>query len=122
MEKPISRQMHGAIDYLYSAIVPFMPEIAGYSDEEKAKLLSRILGGGAFAYSALTKSEWGIFKLLPFKAHLVIDLGVSLFALGSPWILGFSKNKAARNALIAIGAAGLTASLLTQNKEMDKDV
>jgi hypothetical protein len=118
MEKPITRQAHGAIDYAYAALVPFLPEIAGFKKEKKAALLCRALGGGAFAYSALTKAEWGLYKLLPFKAHLIVDLSVSLFAVGAPWILGFADNKKARNAVIAVGLAGLTASLLTENKEI----
>ena len=116
MNKPISRELHGAIDYAYAALVPFIPKIAGFSDEEKANLLCKLLGGGALTYTALTKAEWGLIKLLPFKTHLMIDLSVSLMAIGAPWLLGFSDNKKARNAVIAIGAAGLMASLLTENK------
>jgi len=118
MEKPISRQAHGAIDYAYAALVPFIPEIAKFDNEEKATLLCRLLGGGALAYTALTRAEWGLYRVLPYKAHLAIDLSVSLFALASPWLLGFSSNKRARNAVLAIGAAGLTASLLSETKEM----
>jgi hypothetical protein len=118
MKKPITRQAHGAIDYAYAALVPFIPEIARFKKEKKATLLCRALGGGAFAYSALTKAEWGLYKILPFKAHLVVDLSVSLFAIGAPWLFGFSNNKAARNAVVAIGLAGLSASLLTEDQEM----
>jgi hypothetical protein len=116
MKRPITRQAHGAIDYAYAALVPFIPEIAGFTDEEKATLLCRVLGGGAFVYTALTKAEWGIVKVLPFKSHLLIDASVSLLAIGAPWLLGFSNNKRARNAVIAIGIAGLTASLFTKRK------
>ena len=118
MNKPISRQAHGAIDYTYAALVPFIPEMAGFKHEEKASLLCRVLGGGAFAYSALTKAEWGLYKVLPFKTHLVVDMSVSLFAIGAPWLLGFAGNKRARNAVVAIGAAGLVASLLTEREEI----
>ncbi|WP_143822874.1 hypothetical protein [Mucilaginibacter sp. MD40] len=96
-----------------------MPELADFDKDEKARVLCRLLGGGALAYTALTKAEWGLIKLLPFKAHLAIDLTVSIFAAASPWLLGFSKNKQARNTLLAVGLAGLSASLLTENKEAD---
>ena len=120
MNKPVSRQLHGAIDYAYAALVPFIPEIAGFNKEEKANLLCKLLGGGALTYTALTKAEWGLVKLLPFKTHLIIDTSVSLLAIGAPWLLGFSGNKKARNAVVAIGAAGLLASLLTRNENMQK--
>ncbi|MFD0794833.1 hypothetical protein ACFQZX_14495 [Mucilaginibacter litoreus] len=118
MEKPISRQAHGAIDYAYAALVPFIPELAGFTKEEKANLLCKALGGGALAYTAITKAEWGLCKILPFKAHLLIDLSVSIFAAASPWVLGFADNKRARNAAFAIGLAGISASLLTDDKEL----
>jgi hypothetical protein len=120
MKKPVSRQLHGAIDYAYAAIVPFIPEMAGFSDQEKATLLCRLLGGGALTYTMLTKAEWGVIKLLPFKTHLMIDLSVSIMAIGAPWLLGFSGKRKARNAVIAIGVTGLIASLFSENKNMKK--
>jgi len=116
MQKPISRKAHGAIDYAYAALVSHLPEVAGFKDEKKAALLCHLLGSGAFAYTALTKAEWGIVKVIPFKAHLLIDLTASLFTLGAPWLLGFAGNKKVRNIVLAVGAAGVVASLLTETE------
>jgi hypothetical protein len=116
MKKPITRQAHGAIDYAYAALVPFLPQLVGFDDEEKADILCKVLGGGAFTYTGLTKAEWGLIKVLPFKAHLVVDTSVSILAIAAPWLLGFANNKRARNTVIAIGAVGLVASLLTKRK------
>jgi hypothetical protein len=120
MEKPITRQQHGAIDYAYGAIVATLPELVKFKDAKSATTLCRSLAGGALVYSLLTKAEWGAAKVIPFKTHLLIDFATSLFALGAPWLLGFSRNAKARNTLIGIGLAGLTASLLTQPDEMDQ--
>jgi len=118
MKKPISRQTHGVIDYAYSAVVAVLPEIAGFKEEEHATTLCRALAGGALAYSSLTKAEWGAVKAIPFKTHLLIDSTTSLFALAAPWLLGFSRNKKARNSILLVGLAGLAASLLTEREEM----
>ncbi|WP_345947794.1 hypothetical protein ABDD95_13150 [Mucilaginibacter sp. PAMB04274] len=118
MEKPISRQAHGAIDYAYGAVVAMLPELLDFKEEKKAVTLCRVLAGGALAYSLLTKAEWGVIKVLPFKKHLLIDFTTSLFALGAPWLLGFSHNEKARNAVIGVGLAGLSASTLTQAEDM----
>ena len=56
MSKPISKNLHGLIDYSYAVSVPLLPEIAGFKNQESAKLLCRRLGAGAFSYSLLTKA------------------------------------------------------------------
>lgn len=117
MNQPISKNLHGLIDYSYALVVPLLPEIAGFKHLESAKLLCRGLGAGALSYSLLAKARWGLFRLLPFKAHLAIDLSVSCLALAAPWILDFSDKSRARNALLATGLTGLAATLLTEPKE-----
>ncbi|MBS7563523.1 hypothetical protein KHS38_03815 [Mucilaginibacter sp. Bleaf8] len=120
MKKPISRQAHGIADYGYALLVSALPELAGFTEEKKATTLCRALGGGALAYSLFTKAEWGVIRTIPFKAHLLLDFSANLFALGSPWLLGFSKNKRARNAVMAAALTGLLTSILTENEEMDE--
>lgn len=118
MEKPISRKMHGGADYAYAALTAVLPELAGFEEVEKAKLLCRIISGGTLAYTLFTRAEWGLFKLIPFKAHLITDFTAGIFALGAPWIFKFSDNEKARNAFLAIGLTSVVASLLTEPEEM----
>ncbi|MGI4727599.1 MAG: SPW repeat domain-containing protein [Janthinobacterium lividum] len=118
MEKPISRKLHGGADYAYAALTAVLPELAGFEDDEKAKLLCRIISGGTLAYTLFTRAEWGLFKLIPFKAHLIIDFTAGVFALGAPWIFKFSANKKARNTFLALGLTSVMASLLTKTEEM----
>ena len=116
MDKPISKNVHGIIDYSYAAIVPHLPELIGFENQENATTLCRTLGGGALAYTLLTKAKWAPVPLIPFKTHLAIDLSVSLLALATPWLFGFSRHRAARNTLLAVGLTGIAASLLTDSK------
>jgi hypothetical protein len=118
MNKPISKNVHGFIDYGYAIMVPLLPEIAGFKKQRTASLLCRGLGAGALAYTLLTKARWGLIPLLPFKKHLLIDFSVSCFALASPWLFGFSKKKSATAAVMAAGILGLTASVLTEPLEL----
>lgn len=39
MDKPISRNLHGLIDYIYSAIVPLLPELAGFRKQESKSVM-----------------------------------------------------------------------------------
>jgi hypothetical protein len=118
MQKPITRYMHGAADYSYAAVVSAAPELVGFTEERTAATLCRVLGSGALLYSLLTRYEWGLYRVIPFKAHLVADVSANVLALGAPWLFRFARNRRARNTFLAAGLIGMTVVLLTQNKEM----
>lgn len=125
MDQPISRPMHGVLaDYPYLLAVSTAPETVGFAeDSPTATALCRAIGGGVLATSLLTRAEWGVVRVLPYKAHLAkahlaIDLGTSLFALAAPWLFGFAKNEKARNTFLAMGAVGLVAGALCKPEEM----
>jgi len=121
MKKPISRKTHGAADYLYAAVAAMLPELAGFEEEEKAKILCRTISGGTLAYTLLTRAEWGLIKLIPFKTHLITDFTAGIFTLSAAWIFKFSENKKARNTFLVLGLTSVVASLLTQPEEMVGD-
>ncbi|GAB2524172.1 SPW repeat domain-containing protein [Spirosoma aerophilum] len=114
MEQPISRKQHGIADYGYIPLVAAAPSLVGFENEPTATRLARIISGGVLASSLLTRYEWGVWKVIPFNAHLAADAAVSAFSLASPWLLGFSKNKRARNTFLAIGLFGTVVGLLTR--------
>ncbi|GEO05727.1 hypothetical protein AAE02nite_33910 [Adhaeribacter aerolatus] len=119
MEKPINRFVHGIIDYKYAAIVSAAPELAGFKDqEETATTLCRVMGSGALLYSVFTRYELGLFRVMPFKTHLMIDLAANALAVTAPWLFGFAHNQRARNTFLGAGLMGLTVALLTQTEEM----
>jgi len=120
MQKPITRQMHGVADYGYAPLMFAAPEIAGFTDEKKAVMISRIIGGKVLASTLLTKAEWGVYKVIPFKVHLALDVAVSLFSLAAPWIFGFANNAKARNTFLAMGAVGAVVTSLTEPREMNE--
>jgi len=118
MKKPITRPMHGVADYGYAALVTAAPKLVGFENEKAATLLCYGLGGGALLYSLFTRYELGVFRIMPFKTHLMLDLAANVFALAAPWILGFSKNKQACNTCLVAATTGLVVSAFTQPFEM----
>jgi hypothetical protein len=118
MQKPITRTLHGAADYSYAVAVAAAPQLVGFTQNRTATSLCQILGGGALLYSLFTRYEWGLYPIIPFKAHLAIDGSANVMALGAPWLFHFSHNKSARNTFLAAGLIGLIVALLTQPKEM----
>lgn len=121
MKKLISRQTHGALDYLYAGLITAAPRIFDYADEETATTLSRVVGGGVTLTSLLTRYELGAVRVLPFKAHLAADVAAGLFTLSAPWLFGFARNRAARNVFVGMGAFSVLAGLVTEPEEMDEE-
>lgn len=118
MEKPITRQMHGFADLTYIPTVAVLPEVVGFKEETTAVNLCRALSGSLLANGLMTRAEWGLYKLIPFKAHLMSDIAVGLFTMSAPWLFGFSKNKKACCSFLAIGATNIMAGMLTKDEEM----
>jgi hypothetical protein len=120
MTKPISRQVHGILDYSAAPLVAAAPALIGFSQDKTPSVLSYVLGGGILALTACTRAEWGLVKSVPFKTHLTLDVVTALTSLSAPWLLGFSRNKKARNTFLAIGATLLATGLLSEREEMPK--
>lgn len=118
MKKLISRQTHSVIDYTYAAAVSSSPETIGFRDEETATALCRLLGSGVVMSSLMTRYELGLIRVMPFKAHLALDVVTGLFTVAAPWLSGFSRNRAARNTFVTAGAFSVLAGLMTEPKEM----
>jgi hypothetical protein len=118
MNKPISRAQHGLADYMYIPLVAVAPDLMNFEEEKTATTLCQVLSGGVLLSSLMTRAEWGLAPVIPFKAHLGADLAVGAFTLSAPWLFSFAHNKRARNTFLAIGAFGLVASLLTRPEEM----
>lgn len=109
----IKRSQHGIADYVYAPLVWMAPKIAGFYLLPQATLACRAASVGALTYSLLTNAEWGAAKLIPYKAHLAIDLAVGVASLAAPWMLGVQKNSRARNTLLLMGAVSLVVGVLS---------
>lgn len=120
MDKPITRVQHGFTDYSYIPLVSSAPHLVGFTDNKTASTLCYVLSSTILASSLVTRAEWGVFKVMPYKAHLVLDTVGGLTALTAPWLFGFAKDKKARNTFIAAGLFGLLAGLLSKPEEMPK--
>jgi hypothetical protein len=121
MEKPISRFQHGFADYTYAPLALALPKLAGFEHQKKAVLLTKIISSNVLLTTLFTRAEWGVFKKIPFKTHLALDVAMGALIAGAPWLFGFSHDKAARNAFLAMGTVSLLAGTLTQPEEMPLD-
>lgn len=119
MNKPISRPLHGFLDYGYAAAITAAPEVLGFVDEaETATFACRILGIGTVLAAVFTRYELGVVRVMPFKMHLLGDLLTGISALVLPFALKFSDKGRARNTFLGFGVLALVVSFLTSSEEM----
>ncbi len=119
MAKPISRPLHGLLtDYPYVLIVGTAPFWLGLARSSTPTTLCFVLAGLILLTSLVTRAEWGLVRVLPYKLHLAGDVLVGLFSLLSPFLFGFADNPTARNAFIVFGLFGIMAGTLSQSNEM----
>ena len=121
MKRLISRRQHAATDYSYIPLVSLAPVLAGFKDDETATRLCRIASGVVAVSTLLTRAEWGTFRVMPYRAHLAIDAAVGAFSSAAPWLFGFAGDARARHTVLAMGAMGLTAGLMSRPDEMPAD-
>ncbi len=113
--------MHGLLtDYPYVLIVGTAPFWLGFRDQRTPATLCFVLAAAILLTSLVTRAEWGLLRVLPYKLHLVADVAVGLFALLSPFLLGFSDSPTPRNALIVFGLFGIMAGTFSQADEMPR--
>lgn len=109
----IPRPVHGLADYVYAPTMAAAPEFFGFAHNEKAAGISRMIGAGVLASTVLTRAEWGLAKLMPYKTHLTLDFTAGLAVLAMPWLAGFGRDNRARNTFLVMGAISVGASLLS---------
>ena len=115
--KIIPRPVHAVMDYAYGAAALAAPKVLGFQDDDKARLAGTAVGVVTLVSALTTRHEGGVVKLLPFNTHLKLDALTSLVALASPWLLGFSGNAKARNAMIGFAVIATTVVALSQPDE-----
>jgi hypothetical protein len=119
--EPIPRVAHGIGDYATVPLVAAAPALAGFTGDRTATRLALGLAGGILVQALTTKAEWGAVRAVPYRTHLRTDMALGLAATAAPWLLGFSRDAAARNTFLALGAGLFAAGLLSDPTEMDAD-
>jgi hypothetical protein len=109
----IPRPIHGIADYIYVPTMTAAPALFRFAHNRPAARLSYLVGSGVLASTVLTRAEWGMFKLMPYKAHLFLDFGAGLGVMAMPWLAGFARDRRARNTFLVMGAISVGASLLS---------
>jgi hypothetical protein len=111
MRKPISPRIHGVLDYTTSAAVVAMPRLMNFP--KPARRLCDSLAASYTSLSAFTDYPLSVRRTVPFKAHGATELAIAAALPVMPWVLGFSKHRAARNFCFGLTALTLVVAAFT---------
>lgn len=87
----ITPTIHAYLDYPVALTLMAAPFALGLGGSHPlAKQLSVIVGVAAFVLTILTNHRLGVFRVLPYRAHLAADFLVGVVFALAPLALGFS--------------------------------
>jgi len=109
-----STRTHGILDFVSAGTLLVLPRMLGWSERVTRLLTNAALG--TVGYSLLTRYEFGLFKVLPMKAHLLLD-GMSGAMLCAIPLMFADEETTVKAALVGLGLFEITAALTTETRE-----
>ncbi len=88
--KFVTKRIHAFLDYPVALALVILPYILGLGNSHPLALyLSVVTGIAAFMLTLLTNHHLGVFRIIPYKVHLIVDFLVALVFLVVPFIFSF---------------------------------
>ncbi len=115
----LNSKIHGAIDYGVVLFLLLSPTLFALPDTTSK--FTYALAVIHFFLTITTKFELGLFKIIPFKIHGMIELIVSLALVGVAFYLGNLEGDLARNFYLAFALAVFLTWLLTDYNSTSKN-
>lgn len=115
--KPISRAVHGFMDYMMGILLIAGPYLFELHRKNADSYIFFALGGATLLYSALTSYELGLVKLIPMRIHLVLDMLSGMLLAASPWLFGFADRVFLPHFIL--GIIEIVAVMLTNSTKED---
>lgn len=115
----LNSKIHGIIDYLVVLFLFLAPTL--FHLPEFTSKFTYALGAVHLTLTILTKFELGIFKIIPFKIHGIIELIVSLALVAVAFYLGNLEGSLAKTFYLCFAAAVFVTWLITDYKDKAVD-
>lgn len=108
----VVRFVHGIADYVLAVLIVFSPWLSGFSDHRPAMMITVGFGAVMAIYSALTDYELGVFRVIPFLAHLGLDAVGGGLLIAAPFLFGFADRVWVPHLVLGIVEASFAALTL----------
>jgi VIT1/CCC1 family predicted Fe2+/Mn2+ transporter len=112
---PISRFLHGAIEYVAGVLLIAAPFLFGF-ESSAAVALSIVAGVVVIAVAASTDGPTSLINSIPIPAHLLLDFALSAVLIAAPFLFGFSGESAPTAFFIVLGVLHLLVTIGTRFK------
>ena len=88
--KFVTKRIHAFLDYPVALTLIALPFLLGLGNSNPLALqLSVAVGIAALLLTVLTDHHLGVFRVIPYKFHLLVDFLVALVFIAAPFVLGF---------------------------------
>jgi hypothetical protein len=111
MRKRISTKTHAFLDYLTIAKFLLLPRVMNFSPAVTNGMTA--VGLVKLAYTLLTKHEGGVYKVLPMKAHLAMDVAGGAMLCALPFAAD-DADETEKGVCCALGGFDIVAAALTE--------
>ena len=92
----VTKTVHAWLDYPVALALIVLPFLLGLGASHPLALtISPVVGLAAFLLTVFTDHHLGLFRVVPYRLHLAVDLTVGVLFLILPFALGFTGLAAA---------------------------
>jgi hypothetical protein len=110
---PISRFVHGAIEYAAGVLLIAAPFLFGFK-ASAAVAVSIIAGVLVLVIAASTDGPTSLIDSIPIPVHLLLDLTLAAVLVASPFLFTFNDESAPTAFFIVLGVAHLLITIGTR--------
>jgi len=112
---PISRFLHGAIEYAVGVLLIAAPFLFGF-ESGAAVALSVVAGVVVLAVAASTEGPSSLIDSIPIAAHVLLDFALAGVLIAAPFLFGFSDESGPTALFIILGVMHLLVTIGTRFK------
>lgn len=112
---PLSRFLHGAIEYLVGVLLIAAPFLFAF-ESDAAVALSIVAGVLLIAVAASTEGAGSLIDSIPISIHLLFDFALAAVLIASPFLFSFTGESAPTALFLIIGVAHLLVTIATRFK------
>lgn len=88
--KFVTKQIHAYLDYPVAIALMALPFVLGLGNSNPLALhLSVVTGVAAFILTLLTDHQLGVYRIIPYKGHLLVDALVGIVFVTAPFVFSF---------------------------------
>jgi hypothetical protein len=112
-EGPISRAIHGLIEYVAGAAAIAAPFVLGF-DSGAATAVAIVVGVGVIFLAATTDGPTSLVNSVPVQVHLLLDYALAAILIASPFLFGYSDETNPTAFFIVLGVLHLLVTVATR--------